>query len=104
MVSKKNPAAAKTVKKRVRRNPELLMEELDEKLKKLEVKVYVKNADFIHQIGVEIFKMAGFRFAKLTPEDRQDVENMTPRGMEMVRKILTDAWQQMNSEEQPKDQ
>lgn len=96
---KKAVGAEKPVKKRVRRNPELLIEELDEKLRKLEIQVYRKNADFIHQIGVEIFKMSGFRFARLTEADRKNAKDMTPKGREMVKQILTDAWQNMAGEE-----
>jgi len=101
---KKTGGTEKPVKKRVRRNPELLMEELDEKLKKLEVKVYRKNADFIHQIGVEIFKLSGFRFAKLTEAERKDAKDMTPKGREMARKILSDAWQNMTGEDQNQEE
>lgn len=100
---KKTGESEKPVKKRVRRNPELLMEELDEKLKKLEVKVYRKNADFIHQVGVEIFKLAGFRFARLTEAERKDVKDMTAKGQEMARKILTDAWQNMTGEDREEE-
>jgi hypothetical protein len=89
---KKRSGEKKKPKKRIRRSPELLIEELDEKLKKLEVKVYRKNADFIQQIGVEILKMIDYKFARITEADREDIEKMTPRGREMVKKIIAEAY------------
>lgn len=89
---KKGSGEKKEPKKRIRRSPELLIEELDEKLKKLEVKVYRKNADFIQQIGVEILKMIDYKFARITEADREDIEKMTPRGREMVKKIIAEAY------------
>ena len=77
--------AKREPKKRVRRNPELLIEELDEKLKRLEVKVYRRNADYIQQIGIEILKMIDYKFARITDEDRADIGNMTAKGREKVR-------------------
>lgn len=100
MAAKKTPAvnkADKKVKKRVRRNPELLLEELDEKIRKLEERVYKKNADFIHQVGVEILRVIDFKFVTLTPENREDVKKMTPRGKEIVKEIVDAAYKNMAS-------
>ena len=36
--------------KRVRRSPEVLMKELDEKMKKLEGRIYKKNKEAVHHI------------------------------------------------------
>ncbi len=87
--------AKREPKKRVRRNPELLIEELDEKLKRLEIKVYRRNADYIQQIGIEILKMIDYKFARITDEDRRDMEKMSPRGRDLVRKIVTSAYESM---------
>lgn len=87
--------AKREPKKRVRRNPELLIEELDEKLKRLEVKVYRRNADYIQQIGIEILKMIDYKFARITDEDRADIGNMTAKGREKVRKIVAAAYEAM---------
>lgn len=92
---KKELREKKEPKKRVRRSPELLIEELDEKLKKLEVQVYRRNADYIQQIGVEILKMIDYKFAKITKEDREDIKKMTPRGKEIVRDIIVKAYDSM---------
>ena len=85
----------KEPKKRVRRNPELLIEELDEKLKRLEIKVYRRNANYIQQIGIEILKMIDYKFARITDEDRRDIETMSSRGRDMVRKIVAAAYEAM---------
>jgi len=87
--------AKREPKKRVRRNPELLIEELDEKLKRLEVKVYRRNADYIQQIGIEILKMIDYKFARITEDDRADIGNMTAKGREKVRKIVAAAYEAM---------
>lgn len=87
--------AKREPKKRVRRNPELLIEELDEKLKRLEIKVYRRNADYIQQIGIEILKMIDYKFARITEDDRADIGNMTAKGREKVRKIVAAAYEAM---------
>ena len=78
----------KGASKRVRRSPELLIKELDTKMKKLEERIYKKNRDAVHYIGAAILKRANFDFSAFTHEDLEDIQNMTPRGEEMVTKII----------------
>ncbi|MEG1641917.1 MAG: hypothetical protein RR272_02270 [Synergistaceae bacterium] len=87
------PKEIKTKKKRIRRSPEILMKELDTKMKKLEERIYKKNKDIVHQIGVAILKKAEFDFATFKPEYLEDIKNMTPKGKELIKKIIEDASQ-----------
>lgn len=77
--------------KRVRRSPEVLMKELDEKMKKLESRIYKKNKDAVHHIGTAILKRAKFDFTDFTDEDLEDIVNMTPKGTEIIRDIIQKA-------------
>lgn len=78
-------------RKRIRRSPELLLKELDEKRKKLEERIYKKNSEAVQHIGIAILKSAGFDFTTITEDDIEDIENMTERGMEIVSSIVAKA-------------
>ncbi|MCE5201513.1 MAG: hypothetical protein LLF78_03245 [Synergistaceae bacterium] len=79
--------------KRVRRSPEILMKELDTKMKKLEARIYKKNKEAVHHIGAAILKRANFDFSSFTEEDFEDIVNLTPRGNEIIRDIISKAHQ-----------
>lgn len=79
--------------KRIRRSPEVLMKELDTKMKKLEARIYKKNKEAVHHIGAAILKRANFDFSSFTDEDLQDIVNMTPKGCEIIRDIISRASQ-----------
>ncbi len=67
------------------------MKELDEKMKKLESRIYKKNKDAVHHIGTAILKRAKFDFTDFTDEDLEDIVNMTPKGTEIIRDIIQKA-------------
>lgn len=77
--------------KRVRRSPEVLMKELDEKMKKLESRIYKKNKEAVHHIGTAILKRAKFDFSNFTDADLEDIVNMTPKGTEIIKNIISKA-------------
>lgn len=77
--------------RRVRRSPEVLMKELDEKMKKLEARIYKKNKEAVHHIGVAILKKAQFDFSTFSEADLEDVVNMTARGEEIINDIISKA-------------
>ena len=77
--------------KRIRRSPELLIQELDTKMKKLEERIYKKNKDAVHYIGAAILKRANFDFSSFTHEDLEAVQNLTPRGEAMITEIIKKA-------------
>ena len=77
--------------KRIRRSPELLIKELDTKMKKLEERIYKKNKDAVHHIGAAILKRANFDFSSFTHEDLEAIQNMTPHGEEIVTEIIKKA-------------
>lgn len=77
--------------KRVRRSPEVLMKELDEKMKKLEGRIYKKNKEAVHYIGTAILKKAKFDFSSFSDADLEDIVNMTPKGTEIIKDIITKA-------------
>jgi hypothetical protein len=77
--------------KRVRRSPEVLMKELDEKMKKLEGRIYKKNKEAVHHIGTAILKRAKFDFSSFSDADLEDIVNMTPKGTEIIKDIITKA-------------
>ena len=77
--------------KRVRRSPEVLMKELDGKMKKLESRIYKKNKDAVHHIGTAILKRAKFDFSNFSDADLEDIVNMTPKGTEIIKDIITKA-------------
>lgn len=89
MVKAKNQAVPAA--KRIRRSPEVLMKELDTKMKKLEGRIYKKNKEAVHHIGTAILKRAKFDFASFTQSDLDDILNMTPKGTEIIRDIITKA-------------
>lgn len=78
-------------KKRIRRSPEILLKELDSKMKKLEERIYKKNKEAVHYIGTEILKKAKFDFSEFTPENLDDIKNMTPKGKEIIDSIISKA-------------
>ena len=39
--------------------------------------------------------MIDYKFARITDEDRRDIEKMSSRGRDMVRKIVTSAYESM---------
>lgn len=75
--------------KRIRRSPEVLMKELNERMKKLESRIYKKNKEAVHHIGTAILKRAKFDFSNFSDADLEDIVNMTPRGEEMIEDIIT---------------
>ncbi|MDO5115460.1 MAG: hypothetical protein Q4D58_05125 [Synergistaceae bacterium] len=77
--------------KRIRRSPELLIKELDSKMKKLEERIYKKNRDAVHCIGTAILKRANFDFSSFSKEDLADIQEMTPRGEEIISGIIEKA-------------
>lgn len=77
--------------KRIRRSPELLIKELDSKMKKLEERIYKKNKDAVHYIGAAILKRANFDFSSFTPDDLIDIQEMNPRGEEIITEIIQKA-------------
>lgn len=77
--------------KRVRRSPEVLMKELDEKMKKLEGRIYKKNKEAVHHIGTAILKKAKFDFSGFNDSDLEDIVNMTPKGTEIIKEIIQKA-------------
>ncbi len=77
--------------KRIRRSPEVLMKELDERMKKLESRIYKKNKEAVHHIGTEILKRAKFDFSNFSDADLEDIVKMTPKGEEMIKDIITKA-------------
>ena len=77
--------------KRVRRSPEVLMKELDEKMKKLEGRIYKKNKEAVHHIGTAILKKAKFDFSSFNDSDLEDIVNMTPKGTEIIKEIIQKA-------------
>ena len=77
--------------KRVRRSPEVLMKELDEKMKKLEGRIYKNNKEAVHHIGTAILKKAKFDFSNFSDSDLEDIVNMTPKGTEMIADIIRKA-------------
>lgn len=79
--------------KRIRRSPELLIKELDSKMKKLEERIYKKNKDAVHYIGAAILKRANFDFSSFTADDLEAIQNMTPRGEEIITDIVQKATQ-----------
>ncbi|MDD4159760.1 MAG: hypothetical protein PHO18_02315 [Synergistaceae bacterium] len=80
-----------TPSKRVRRSPEILMKELDEKMKKLESRIYKKNKEAVHHIGTAILKRAKFDFSNFSDTDLEDIVNMTPKGTEIIKDIISKA-------------
>ena len=79
--------------KRIRRSPEILMKELDVKMKRLEERIYKKNKEAVHHIGTAILKRAKFDFTNISKEDLDEIINNTPKGVELVRDIITKAHQ-----------
>ena len=79
--------------KRIRRSPELLLKELDSKMKKLEERIYKKNKDAVHYIGAAILKRADFDFSSFTPDDLSDIQEMNSRGEEIITEIIRKASQ-----------
>ncbi len=79
------------VSKRVRRSPEVLMKELDEKMKKLEGRIYKKNKEAVHHIGTAILKRAKFDFSNFSDTDLEDIVNMTPKGTDIIKDIIKKA-------------
>lgn len=79
--------------KRIRRSPEILMKELDVKMKRLEERIYKKNKEAVHHIGTAILKRAKFDFTNFSKEDLDEIINNTPKGVELVRDIITKAHQ-----------
>ena len=77
--------------KRVRRSPEVLMKELDEKMKKLEGRIYKKNKEAVHHIGTAILKKANFDFSNFNDSDLEEIVNMTPKGSEIIADIIRKA-------------
>ncbi|NLX85383.1 MAG: hypothetical protein GXZ00_07190 [Synergistaceae bacterium] len=77
--------------KRVRRSPEVLMKELDERMKKLESRIYKKNKEAVHHIGTAILKKAKFDFSNFSATDLEDVVNMNPKGVEIIKDIIARA-------------
>jgi hypothetical protein len=77
--------------KRVRRSPEVLMKELDEKMKKLEGRIYKKNKEAVHHIGTAILKRAKFDFSSFSATDLEDIVNMTPKGTDIIKEIIAKA-------------
>lgn len=77
--------------KRVRRSPEVLMKELDEKMKKLEGRIYKKNKEAVHHIGTAILKRAKFDFSNFSDTDLEDIVNMTPKGTDIIKDIIKKA-------------
>lgn len=82
----------KNASKRIRRAPEVLMKELDAKMKKLEERIYKKNKDTVHTIGTAILKRAKFDFSTLAEEDIESIAKMTERGNEIIRDIIEKAY------------
>lgn len=74
--------------RRIRRSPELLMKELNIKMKKLEDRVYKKNNAIVSLIGKVILKKANFDFSDITPSDIEALENGTVKGEEIIKNIL----------------
>ena len=79
--------------KRIRRSPEILMKELDVKMKRLEERIYKKNKEAVHHIGTAILKRAKFDFTNFSKEDLDEIINNTPKGVELIRDIITKAHQ-----------
>ncbi len=79
--------------KRIRRSPEVLIKELDAKMKKLEGRIYKKNKEAVHHIGTAILKRAKFDFTNFTQADLDDVINMTPKGTSILKDIIDKAHQ-----------
>jgi len=79
--------------KRIRRSPEVLIKELDAKMKKLEGRIYKKNKEAVHHIGTAILKRAKFDFTNFTQADLEDVVNMTPKGTAILKDIIEKAHQ-----------
>ena len=77
--------------KRVRRSPEVLMKELDEKMKKLESRIYKKNKEAVHHIGTAILKKANFDSSNFNDSDLEEIVNMTPKGSEIIADIIRKA-------------
>ena len=79
--------------RRIRRSPEILMKELDEKMKRLEERIYKKNKEAVHHIGTAILKRAKFDFSSFSKEDLDEIARMTPKGNEIIRDIIAKAHQ-----------
>lgn len=77
--------------KRIRRSPELLIKELDSKMKKLEERIYKKNKDAVHCIGAAILKRANFDFSTISADDLAEIQNATPAGEEIITDIIEKA-------------
>ena len=77
--------------KRVRRSPEALMKELDEKMKKLESRIYKKNKEAVHHIGTAILKKAKFDFSNFSDTDLEDVVKMNQKGIDIIKDIIARA-------------
>ena len=77
--------------KRVRRSPEVLMKELDEKMKKLESRIYKKNKVAVHHIGTAILKKAKFDFSNFSDTDLEDIVKMNQKGIDIIKDIITRA-------------
>lgn len=77
--------------KRIRRSPEVLLQELDDKMKKLENRIYKKNKDSVHKIGTAILRRAKFDFTQLSEQDYADIANDTSRGQEIISEIVEKA-------------
>lgn len=83
---------AKPKKKRIRRSPELLLQELAKKAERLESRVYKRNKEAVHHIGAAILKRAKFDFNNFTKEDLDEIVNMTPKGSEVINAIIEKAY------------
>ena len=69
------------------------MKELDVKMKRLEERIYKKNKEAVHHIGTAILKRAKFDFTNFSKEDLDEIINNTPKGVELIRDIITKAHQ-----------
>lgn len=67
------------------------MKELDEKMQKLENRIYKKNKEAVHHIGTAILKRAKFDFANFSQQDIDDVAKMTPKGVQIITDIIEKA-------------
>ncbi|MDL2298202.1 hypothetical protein LJC40_03515 [Synergistaceae bacterium OttesenSCG-928-D05] len=77
--------------KRIRRSPEILLKELDKKMKKLEERIYKSNKELVHHIGVAILKCAKFDLSTLTEEDMKEIADGTPKGSRIIQDIVAKA-------------
>lgn len=69
------------------------MKELDEKMQKLENRIYKKNKEAVHHIGTAILKRAKFDFTNFSQQDIDDVAKMTPKGAQIISDIIEKAAQ-----------